>query len=89
MRAYAEETTRAIINYIGDSHFSVLLDESCDKLVKEQIVVIVRFVNKQGQVIERYFTVEHVTDTSAPSLYIKGSFGWIVCLLYVVYPFLN
>ncbi|XP_039133244.1 zinc finger MYM-type protein 1-like [Dioscorea cayenensis subsp. rotundata] len=68
VRACAEETTRAIINEIGDSHFSILLDESRDKSVKEQMVVIVRFVNKQGRVIERFLDVEHVADTSAPSL---------------------
>ncbi|XP_039120027.1 uncharacterized protein LOC120256402 [Dioscorea cayenensis subsp. rotundata] len=68
VRACAEETTRAIINEIGDSHFSILLDESRDRSVKEQMIVIVRFVNKQGQVIERFLAVEHVVDTSAPSL---------------------
>ncbi|KAH7681808.1 Ribonuclease H-like protein [Dioscorea alata] len=68
VRACAEKTTRAIIDEIGDSHFSILLDESCDKSVKEQMAVIVRFVNKEGQVIERFIAVEHVADTSAPSL---------------------
>ncbi|XP_039135778.1 uncharacterized protein LOC120273212 [Dioscorea cayenensis subsp. rotundata] len=68
VRACAEETTRAIINEIGDSYFSILLDKSRDKSVKEQMAVIVRFVNKQGQVIERFLAVEHVADTSTPSL---------------------
>ncbi|KAH7663595.1 Ribonuclease H-like protein [Dioscorea alata] len=68
VRACAEETTRAIIDEIGDNHFSILLDESRDKSIKEQMAVIVRFVNKQGQVIERFLAVEHVVDTSALSL---------------------
>ncbi|KAH7665581.1 Ribonuclease H-like protein [Dioscorea alata] len=68
VRACAEETTRAIIDEIGNNHFSILLDESRDKSIKEQMTVIVRFVNKQGQVIERFFAVEHVVDTSAISL---------------------
>ncbi|KAH7655918.1 Ribonuclease H-like protein [Dioscorea alata] len=68
VRACAEKTTWAIIDEIGDSHFSILLDESRDKSVKEQMAVIVRFVNKEGQVIERFLAVEHVADTSAPSL---------------------
>ncbi|KAH7663320.1 Ribonuclease H-like protein [Dioscorea alata] len=68
VRACVEETTRAIIDEIGDNHFSILLDESRDKSIKEQMVVIVRFVNKQGQVIERFLVVEHVVDTSALSL---------------------
>ncbi|KAH7661298.1 Ribonuclease H-like protein [Dioscorea alata] len=57
VRACAEKTTRAIIDEIGGNHFSILLDESCDKSVKEQMTVIVRFL-----------AVEHVADTSAPSL---------------------
>ncbi|KAH7668712.1 Ribonuclease H-like protein [Dioscorea alata] len=68
VRACAEETTRAIIDEIGDNHFSILLDESRDKSIKEQMAVIVMFVNKQGQVIERFLNVEHVVDTSALSL---------------------
>ncbi|XP_039123284.1 zinc finger MYM-type protein 1-like [Dioscorea cayenensis subsp. rotundata] len=68
VRACAEEATRVIIDEIGDNHFSILLDESRDKSIKEQMAVIVRFVNKQGQVIERFLDVEHVVDTSTPSL---------------------
>ncbi|KAH7688385.1 Ribonuclease H-like protein [Dioscorea alata] len=68
VRACAQETTRAIIDEIGDNNFSILLDESRDKSIKEQMAVIVRFVNKQGQVIERFLDVEHVVDTSALSL---------------------
>ncbi|KAH7690448.1 Ribonuclease H-like protein [Dioscorea alata] len=59
VRACAEETTLTIIDEIGDNNFSILLDESHDKSIKEQMVVIVRFVNKQGQVIERFLAVEH------------------------------
>ncbi|KAH7679406.1 Ribonuclease H-like protein [Dioscorea alata] len=68
VRAYVEETMRAIIDEIRDSHFFILLDESCDKSIKEQMVVIVMFVNEQGQVIERFLAVEHVVDTLASSL---------------------
>ncbi|KAH7676979.1 Ribonuclease H-like protein [Dioscorea alata] len=68
VRACAEETTRAIIDEIGNNHFSILLDESRDKSIKEQMAVIVKFVNKKGQVIERFLVVEHVVDTSAISL---------------------
>ncbi|KAK4406285.1 hypothetical protein Sango_0635000 [Sesamum angolense] len=32
------------------------------------MAVIVRFVNKKGQVIEKFLGVEHVSDTSASSL---------------------
>ncbi|XP_039118009.1 zinc finger MYM-type protein 1-like [Dioscorea cayenensis subsp. rotundata] len=68
VRACAEVTMQAIIDKIRDSHFSILLDESHDTSIKEQMTVIVRFLNKQGQVIERFLVVEHVADTSAPSI---------------------
>ncbi|KAH7676768.1 Ribonuclease H-like protein [Dioscorea alata] len=68
VKACAEKTTRVIINEIGDSYFTILLDESYDKSVKEQMTVIVKFVNKEGHVIENFLAVEHVVDTSAPLL---------------------
>ncbi|KAH7655857.1 Ribonuclease H-like protein [Dioscorea alata] len=68
VNACAAETTLAIINEIGDSNFSLIVDESRDKSIKEQMVVILRFANKQGQVVERFLAIQHVTDTSAISL---------------------
>ncbi|XP_022846235.1 zinc finger MYM-type protein 1-like [Olea europaea var. sylvestris] len=51
----AVETTRAIINEIGDSLFSILVDEARDNSVKEQMAVVLRFVDKSGRVKERFW----------------------------------
>ncbi|KAF8388536.1 hypothetical protein HHK36_027211 [Tetracentron sinense] len=67
MRA-ATETTNAIINEVGDSLFSILIDESRDISIKEQMVVVLRYVDKRGYVIERFLCIVHVTETTAISL---------------------
>jgi hypothetical protein len=53
---------------MGDCLFSVLVDESRDISVKEQMGVVVWFVNKKGEVIERFLGIKHVKDTTSESL---------------------
>ena len=66
--ACAAKTTEAIISEIGDNFFSLLIDEARDKSIKEQMVVVLRYVNKFGKVVERFLGVVHVSDTIAQSL---------------------
>jgi hypothetical protein len=35
---------------------------------KEQMAIVVIFVNKKGEVIERFFGIKHVKDTTSESL---------------------
>ncbi|CAN6575550.1 unnamed protein product [Malus baccata var. baccata] len=64
--AAACETTNAIMFDIGDdAFFSVLVDESRDISVKEQMVVVLRYVNTNGQVVERFMGIKHVPNTTA------------------------
>ena len=58
----------AIIKEIVDHVFDLLVDESSDVSDKEQMAVVLRFVNKLGLVNERFIDVVHVTETSALSL---------------------
>ncbi|XP_042465844.1 zinc finger MYM-type protein 1-like [Zingiber officinale] len=62
------EITLAIINDIGDKFFSLMVDEARDSSVKEHMGVVLRYVNKEGCVIERFLAVVHVPDTSSHSL---------------------
>lgn len=50
---------------MGESLFSILVDEARDNSVKEQMTVVLRFVDKSGQVKERFLGIFHVTDTCA------------------------
>ncbi|XP_073152995.1 uncharacterized protein [Henckelia pumila] len=67
VRACALETTNVILKELGDNFFSILLDESRDVSVKEQLVVL-RFVDSKGCVVERLLGFKHVTSTTAQAL---------------------
>ncbi|KAJ0971407.1 hypothetical protein J5N97_019366 [Dioscorea zingiberensis] len=64
----AIETTKIIVQDLKDSFFSILVDEARDVSTKEQMGVVVRYVNNDGQVIERILGIVHVTNTTALSL---------------------
>ncbi|KAL6517883.1 hypothetical protein OROMI_033584 [Orobanche minor] len=66
--ARASETTKAIVADIGDHFFALLIDEARDSSVKEQMAVILRYVNNKGEVLERFLGVVHVKDTTSLSL---------------------
>ncbi|KAL9677926.1 hypothetical protein QQ045_015763 [Rhodiola kirilowii] len=70
VKACASETTKAIIIDIGDKVFSLLVDEARDCSVKEQMAIVLRYVNDHGAVMERFIGLVHVVDTT--SLALKG-----------------
>ncbi|KAK9713534.1 hypothetical protein RND81_06G033700 [Saponaria officinalis] len=60
---------RAIIrSEIGDSKFSILVDEALDVSNKEQMAIILRFVDRGGLLRERFFKVISVGDTCSQTL---------------------
>ena len=66
--AAAIETINVIMKDIGSGLFSILVDESRDVSMKEQMAVVLRYVDENGCVIERFVGVEHVANTTALSL---------------------
>ncbi|CAD6258505.1 unnamed protein product [Miscanthus lutarioriparius] len=54
--------------YDKDKKFFVLIDESRDVSIKEQMAVILRFVNDEGKVMERLLGLQHVESCTAASL---------------------
>ena len=68
VNAAATETINAIIRDIGTAVFFILVDESRDVSIKEQMVVMFRYVDNKGYVIERFIGIEHVPNTTAASL---------------------
>jgi hypothetical protein len=51
-----------------DCLFTILVDESHDISIKEQMELVVRFVNTKGEVIERFLGLKHVKDTTSEAL---------------------
>ncbi|XP_023157861.1 uncharacterized protein [Zea mays] len=57
-----------IMGDIKDRNFSILIDESRDISVKEQMAVMLRYVDVKGKVVERLLTLHHVVDTTSEAL---------------------
>ncbi|XP_020411107.1 zinc finger MYM-type protein 1-like [Prunus persica] len=64
----ATETIKKIIKDMDGAFFSLLVDESRDISVKEQMAVVFRYVDKRGYVIERFVGIQYVSDTTSNSL---------------------
>jgi beta-lactamase class D len=56
-KACAEEVTTIIMDEIRGRNFSVLIDESRDVSIKEQMTVILRLVLYNCNFVHRFFTV--------------------------------
>ncbi|XP_071688156.1 uncharacterized protein [Rutidosis leptorrhynchoides] len=68
VHAAATEVEKAIAKETGDEFFFVLVDKSRDVSCKEQMSLVLCFVNNEGVVVERFVGIKQVNDTSALSL---------------------
>jgi hypothetical protein len=64
----AKRVREHIREEIGNSKFCILIDEARDESNKEQMALVLRFVDKCGLIQERFFDVEHVNDTTSLTL---------------------
>lgn len=73
-KCYAQEVTKVIMEEIGNKKFSILIDESRDISVKEQMAVMLRYVSNEGRVMERFLSINHVHETTseAPKVALLG-----------------
>ncbi|XP_016514335.1 uncharacterized protein LOC107831118 [Nicotiana tabacum] len=62
------ETVKCIIEDLNNDHFSILIDESRDVSCKEQMAIVLQYVDRRGSVIERFIGIVHVRETTALSL---------------------
>ncbi|XP_070672488.1 uncharacterized protein [Malus domestica] len=68
VRACAIETINAITKDMEGTFFSLLVDGSHDASNKEQMAVVLRYVNKKEEAIEKFLGVQHVSSTTSSSL---------------------
>ncbi|KAJ1289491.1 hypothetical protein BS78_02G168100 [Paspalum vaginatum] len=64
----AQAVTKVIREFMSGCLFSILVDESRDISFKEQMAIIVRYVNKKGQLVERFLGIKHVKLTTSEAL---------------------
>jgi hypothetical protein len=58
----------SIRHKIGDARFCLIVDEARDESRREQIALVIRFVDKSGFIRERFLDIVHVKDTTASTL---------------------
>ncbi|PNX84135.1 repressor of the inhibitor of the protein kinase-like protein [Trifolium pratense] len=68
LRVIARKVQKEIREEIGNSKFCLLVDEARDESKKEQMAVVITFVDKSGYVKERFLDIVHVDDTTSSTL---------------------
>ncbi|CAL5426858.1 unnamed protein product [Camellia sinensis] len=65
---FSNKIQRFIREEINDGKFCILVDESEDESKREQMAIVLRFVDKYGFIKERFFDIVHVLDTTSATL---------------------
>ncbi|XP_052625820.1 uncharacterized protein LOC111909411 [Lactuca sativa] len=68
VQCFAQEVLLSIHEEIGQDVFALLVDESSDVSKKEQMAIVLRYVDSLGFVKERFIGIVHVKDTSSLTL---------------------
>ncbi|CAL5329405.1 unnamed protein product [Camellia sinensis] len=65
---FSNKIQRFICEEINDGKFCILVDESEDESKREQMAIVLRFVDKYGFIKERFFDIVHVLNTTSATL---------------------
>jgi hypothetical protein len=68
LNVIADKVQKAIRSEIGDAKFCIIVDESRDESRREQMALVIRFVDKDGFIRERFLDIVHVHDTYSATL---------------------
>ncbi|XP_015941110.1 uncharacterized protein LOC107466629 [Arachis duranensis] len=68
LHIFARKVRATIREETGDSKFCIIIDKAIDESKREQISVVLKFVDKHDCVQERFFDLIHVSDTCSLTL---------------------
>ena len=68
LHVLAKMVQDAICEEIGNSKFCIIVDEARDKSKREQMAIVLKFVDKDGFIQKCFFDIVQVKDTSALTL---------------------
>jgi putative heme iron utilization protein len=63
--AAASKTLDVILKDLDELSFAIIVDESRDISIKEQLAIVLHYIDKRGHVIERCLGIAHVSNTTA------------------------
>ncbi|GMI97235.1 hypothetical protein like AT1G19260 [Hibiscus trionum] len=68
LHIFAQKVQKEIRKEINGSKFCIIIDESRDISKKEQMAIVLRFVDGDGIVREQFLQLAHVKDTTSKTL---------------------
>ena len=68
LHIFANKVRKLIREEVGNSKYCILVDEAVDEANKEQMAIILRYVDCHGFIRERFFDMVSVPDTRALTL---------------------
>ncbi|XP_020266437.1 uncharacterized protein LOC109841922 [Asparagus officinalis] len=68
LHVFSVRLKNAIREEVGVAKYCIIVDEARDESKKEQMSIVLRFVDTNGFIQERFFRLVHVSDTAALTL---------------------
>ena len=65
---FSSKVQKIICDEIGDAKFCIIVDEARDESKREQMAIVLRFVDKERFIRERFFDLIHVQETTSSTL---------------------
>jgi hypothetical protein len=74
LHVFARNVQSSIRHEIGDARFCLIVNNARDESKREQMTLVIRFVDRSGFIRERFLDIVYVKDTTASTLKKEISF---------------